>query len=232
MYRRLNGTSDEWRAGLGSNNLLGNFTIAVLHKPQAADEGALVSFWDATTERVSFGMTSAKKPQLKIGATNLTGNGEILTTPATGESVLHVVSKEEGTKAPRWHQRCFTAGIQEHVSDTSTLGNPVTQAGGGLRFGNGTTHGFAQYDLMAAAVWTKVLTDEEINALAASASILGGWKASASGLWMLKQKEVSEEVPDATGNGANQTARTGTTVIESEPQIPYEAVPSPLAMVI
>lgn len=219
--RRFNGTSDELQCSVGGSNLTGAFTIAVLARPQAADEGTFISLWDATTERIAFGVNGSKQPKLKVGATAVSG-AEIEVTPTTGQWGIWVVTKEAGTKNPRWHHYGYDTGVWKHANDGSTVGDPVTQAGGTVRFGNGTTLGFEQADLAAPAVWMSVLSDAEVEALKSAATLLGGWKPSAAGLWLFKQGVVTEKVTDATGNGANQSARTGTESLAEEPPIPYE----------
>lgn len=92
--------------------------------------------------------------------------------------------------------------------------------------------GFGNFDVAAMAVWTKVLSDAEIESLRTTLGSVIGWKALGPvGLWRYKQLLVTEEVPDDTGNGANQSARTGTTVLEEEPPFPYEKVEGSSAQV-
>jgi len=76
--------------------------------------------------------------------------------------------------------------------------------------------------LMAAvAFFNKVLSKAELEEMVTG--VIKDWlKKSPVGMWMFNQKSVSEELKDATGNGADQSSIVGTTVSEEEPPIPYE----------
>jgi hypothetical protein len=220
--RRFNGTTDEIQCSIGGSNLTEAITIAVFARPMAADEGTFIGCWDATTERVAFGVNTNQKPRFKIGGTAISGN-ELTETIPKEEWGIWVTTKTAGTTEPRWHHYGATTKVWGHANDTSTLGNPLTQILGTVRFGQGTTLSALQVDLAAAAVWTKVLSDAEIETLV-SLGTLAAWNTlSPKGLWLFSQKSVETTLPDTTGNGANQSARTGTTVVEEEPPIPYEA---------
>jgi len=54
------------------------------------------------------------------------------------------------------------------------------------------------------------MTDAQIESLAGS---LMAWRQiQPTGMWLLDQDAVAQTVPDLSGNGANQTARNGSTV--------------------
>lgn len=219
MLRRFNGTSDEWKGSIGGSSLTGNFSVVVFGRVEIAEEGTLVSLWDATTERFTFGINASKQPRMKIGATIING-GEIEVVPTTGQFGIWGVSKEAGEKFSRWHHFGFDTGIWKHANDGTLIGNPVTQAGGTVRIGGGP-FGFVKNDFAAVLIATKALSDGEFEALKSS-SFLSAWIPSAAGLWLFKQSSTAEAVSDSTGNGANQTELIGTTVLEEEPPIPYE----------
>lgn len=94
-----------------------------------------------------------------------------------------------------------------------------------IQFGrwNGTEQFKGRY--AAAAIFGKQLNEAELKELAEGSSIQSWLTKSPKGLWMFNQPVVTEEVPDSTGNGADQSSREGTTVFAEEPPIPYLAAP-------
>lgn len=61
------------------------------------------------------------------------------------------------------------------------------------------------------AVYDRVLTDAEVQSIAGVQDALD---LSPVGAWTFDQDSTATDVIDLTGNGANQTARTGTSVVE------------------
>lgn len=75
-------------------------------------------------------------------------------------------------------------------------------------------------DLYASAVWSAVvLTDAQCEQLAFSLS--DWWQIQPSGFWLFDQDAVAQKVVDHTGGGANESARTGTTVGTGSPPLSY-----------
>lgn len=218
--RRFNGTSDELRCSIGAANLTGAFTIAVLARPQAEDEGTLLSFWDATTERVAFGLNAVNQPRLKIGGTTLTG-AELGVEPAPTKYGLWAVTKAAGTAKPRWHHFGYGTSKWTHADDSSTIGDPTTQSGGNIRFGNGTTLGFEQADIASGVVWAKVLPDAELESLLTSSALASWLSLSPAAIWLFAQESIEVALTDSTGNAADQSAIAGTSVLAEAPPIPY-----------
>lgn len=89
-------------------------------------------------------------------------------------------------------------------------GTSTPGSSGIVRFGQKiTTEKFAG-DIECVAVWDRALTDAQVDTLPLS---LQAWFAQAPvGLWLFDQGSTSDNVVDWTGNGANQTAITGTSV--------------------
>lgn len=220
--RRFDGSNDELRTSTGSGNLTGNLSVVTFVRPESAAEGTHISLRDSgATERAVFGHNASKQPRMGIGGTYASG-GEIGYTPSTGAWGIWGYSKESGTKAPRWHHWKATEDTWSHANDSTTMGNPVSQAGGSIRYGAGSM-GFCKVDFAASSLFTRVLSDAEFEELAAAAYLIDWLELEPVTLHLFKQSSVSEEVKDETGNGANQTARTETTVLEEEPPIPYES---------
>lgn len=123
--------------------------------------------------------------------------------------VLVFVSKAAGTATPRF-------GKYVYSSDSWSFSNGAAIAYGGTTCDMvqiGETTADARYfdgDIAAVAAIPSALTDGQIAALPYS---LSSWRSYApDGLWILDQSDTSQAVVDLSGNGANQTSITGTTV--------------------
>jgi hypothetical protein len=231
--RRFNGVNDVIKVSLGSCDwTFGTLAVLIRRNENASFDAFISNHTSAAVRQPTLEINSANKMFL-TGAWSVDHPGatEILT--ANGWYIL-VITKATGTVAPRLHIYRVNTGTWVHENEPGTETNPPSQAGGAIWFGATSAAGnFANADFAAAAEWPgKVLSDAECEALATATSLKAGWKAlSPSGLWTFDQASVETSVEDLTGNGANQTARTGTTVIAEEPPIPYVA-PASLGMVI
>lgn len=222
--RRFDATDDQIGAALGGCNLGGStYSVAVLARPRAAEEASLVQFRDSKAgEQVEFGWDPNRKPYLWTPSAS--AEGTEIATPALNKWGLWAVTKASGSAKPTWHFYDFSSW--EHKEDGSSVGNAPSLAGGSILLrGN---YEFGECDLAAIAVWKASLSNSQIEALAA-AEALEDWIAlnGPVAVWLFDQESVSEAVNDRTAGGANQTARTGTTVVEEEPPIPYVAEEEP-----
>ena len=113
--------------------------------------------------------------------------------------------KASGTSAVVGHKYVYSTGVWTHAgSATAVDGAAVT---GGNILGN--NNGFAsswQGDLALAAIWGRVLTQGEIEALA-KASLDEWLRTGPAALWVPR---ADEPVQDLTGHGAVEILRTGT----------------------
>lgn len=136
------------------------------------------------------------------------------------------VTKDNGTATPRGHKYVYDTNTWTHTDAAGTMGDSASTAGasGTVRLGRVLTAAGDQFDgdIAIMGVWNRVLTDAEIEQLAFS---LQGWYASApDALWLLDQSAVDQKILDLTGNGANETAITGTSVsTNSVPVFSYGA---------
>jgi hypothetical protein len=113
--------------------------------------------------------------------------------------------------AARMHYINYSTGAWQHVSlpsggTSGTTTTPTAVTLGAAPGGSNRLNG----GLAAAAAYDYAMTDEQVETLAYS---LNNWiNLTPAAMWVLDQSDVSQAVIDWTGNGANQTAITGTTV--------------------
>jgi Concanavalin A-like lectin/glucanases superfamily len=230
--RHFNGESDELLVSIGACNLTGAFTIAALVR-----FGNKGTFADIVTNRESGGgariifyRSNTNKATTWINGTNSEVGAEI----AEGSWYIVVVSKASGSVKPTIHLQKVGAAWA-HTEGSAALANAASMTGGHIALGQVETGSGEAFkgDIAAVAEWTSALSNAEVEALG-SVSTLSEWGTAkgAAGLWLFNQASVTEEVKDQTGNGANQSGRTGTTAIAEEPPIPYAAAQARLAMVI
>lgn len=163
----------------------------------------------ATGVGFSVNLTSGGVLQLRTDATAVSGVSALSASTA----YLVAVTKATGAVAPRMHFVNLSTGAATHENSASTLANAstaATRAAFGVNAAG--TGAFYTGDIAAAAVWNTVLTDAQITALSfgsfANWIAAGGLKA----LWQLNQLNDLAALKDLTGNGADQTAITGTSV--------------------
>lgn len=225
--RTFNGSSARIDFSIGGCNLTGAYTFAALQR--RAELGTYDNLFrhrpKAGADLGGFGLNPSNKAEANSGAAV---SESTATIPAL-DWVLIVISKAAGSVKPDFHIYDFTTAEWSHASGTIALGNLATQAEGSIRLGAYETEDFFKGDVAACAEWNgTALTQAEAEALKTATSLKAGWLAkSPSGLWTFEQSSVAEEVKDLTGNGANQTAISGTSVTAEEPPIPYKLAATP-----
>jgi len=118
-------------------------------------------------------------------------------------------TKATGTVTPRLHIYDCTAGTWTHENAGATSANsstPLTRAQLGMTPAGAA---FLTGTMQLAAVWNTVLNDAAFDALVSLQAIIA---AAPQALWILDQASVATPVTDYTGNGADQTAISGTSV--------------------
>lgn len=125
--------------------------------------------------------------------------------------VIVAASKPTGTSIVRFHLYKFSTSTWVHANGASKA-DAAGAAGGSIVIGTVNTDWFVG-DIDAAAFFPSNLSDANIETLATS---LSAWDSlSPAGMWVLDQTDVTVSVTDRTGNGSNQTARSGTTIASS-----------------
>lgn len=145
--------------------------------------------------------------------------------------VLLVVSKGTaaiaGTALMTWWKYVYSSDTWNYEPPVGTGpsdgGLPGTS--GTIRFGQWETGDFLGGDLAVAGMWNRVLIDAEVRGMPFD---LAAWHASGPvGLWVFDQSETTHNLADLTGNGADQSAITATTVsTNSVPVFNYGLGPS------
>lgn len=194
--------------GLGACGLTGAFTIvALVKKGDDSNFQWIVGVNDSTT---------AFKYGLCFDGTTLTGvvngfgdvTGPTLTV-ANGYMLVGF-GKAAGTSTPRFHSYIYGTDTFSHTNASGTQGDPASGAGE-IKFGV-AFNGAEAYagDTAQLAIFNRNLADVEFEQLAFS---LQGWYAAAPvGAWEFDQESTSMPIRDWTGNGANQTSISGTSV--------------------
>lgn len=219
-FRRWNGTSDNLRVSPGAVVGNGAMTLYAYCNPTVIAEpniitlhneagngqydlwifGGFLSFYNGTT---------VVKSAIEVGA-------------ADGPA-FYAWTKTSGTTKPIFYR--YKGGVLTKKEGPEAVPNGGAITGGTIRFGIFNAAEFYKGDMFAAGAVNAALSEAEIEAIA-KAAYLYHWRAlsTPSGLWFFDQSSVEIPVVDATGNGANQTAISGTTVINEEPAIPYKLV--------
>ena len=146
--------------------------------------------------------------------------------PPSGVWLLCAISKTAGSSKARYSYYNFTTETWTHKESVSAF--TATYGGVPAEIHLGQWNGTEQFNgrYAAAMIFGKALSQAEVEALVA-VEFQTDWLALGPlALWQLGQASVEEIVEDITGNGADEVSRTGTTVAEEEPPIPYEAEPT------
>lgn len=196
----------------------GPVTMACIIRLTDSVNGAIL-YAGPSTSTVSFAM-------------EIFSNNYSFTTSAGGQNCvggtnadnwhLAAVSKASGTATPRGHKYVYGTDTWTHSNAAGTAADAgaTPGAGGVVQLGRYATTEFINADIAIIGCWDRVLTDAEVELLPLS---LQSWYHTAPvGLWLLDQAATGTKVLDATGNGANETALTVTSVsTESVPVFSY-----------
>lgn len=134
--------------------------------------------------------------------------------------VLIGADKASGVNNPRFHRYIYSTNVWTHSNgNTGTIGNNTAPGSTGkvLHGKEGTGISFFNGEIALTGIWNRRLSDAEWETLPFS---LMHWHATAPvGLWLFDQSLTTQNVADFTGNGANQTAITGTAVATNHPPV-------------
>jgi hypothetical protein len=209
-----------WAIGTGGLDqlLFGAFTIAAIVKRVGApaDQGALLDFAAGLAgSRGFFRYTDTDTMDYLRGQFQSPGEGPAWS--AADGWVLVAFTKAAGTTTVRYHKGVLSTGADSwtHQNSAGNVDNDnVTCDRVQTRFAE--TGGWVfrgRYGVMGA--WDSILSDATLEGLT---SDYADWEASANvALWRFDQATTSEAVDDQTGNGADQTALSGSTVVTDDP---------------
>lgn len=208
--RTFNGTSDQITTSLGSLGFqFGPGTIAALLLMPAANSAvrwAVFAGADSGTPRYGLGLSAANAPAFRC-------RGNQINAPSTvtlGEWYLLAATKATGTVAPRFHTYRYSNNTFNHENAVATSADSTAPTTNGFLGGENSAV-FWNSDLAVAAVWDIVLTDSQCESLPFN---LSAWYAPKNpvAMWLLDQAAVGMKVLDITGNHADESAISGTSV--------------------
>lgn len=216
MARTFDGAGDEIQVSIGGCNLTGAFTVVVV----ARRNSAATAYHNLCTAHTSanaavYGLeiennADGNQLQVQVGATFVASTF----TVGTADSwCLLAGGKASGTTTPRMHKYVYNTDTWTHQNASGTAGNPTSTASGTVRFGLWQNTDDLDGDLAAAAIFDRNLSDGEVEQMAHS---LQDWLALGPvGMWVFDQQATGTAVNDWTGNGAQQSSVTGTSVATS-----------------
>lgn len=226
FVRGFNGSSDYLRLKAGTCSVSSAFSFwliarttkngveATLLSYQASGGGMVMELFTTTGDKLAIFHNDASE---RVFSTTL--------KEADGWCLIGI-SKGAGESLYRLHKYVFSSKTWTHQNASSKLGAPNSIASGTIGIGHSPVYGLYRAErAQAHGFVNKAMSDAEWEAIPklGALSELTGHAA----LNFFGQALVTEAVTDQTGNGATQSARSGTTAVEEEPPIPYEAAPEP-----
>lgn len=214
--RRFDGVDDEIRCAIGScDRNAGGTTFGILCKKNVnAVWQALIGLHNTLGTAVqAIEISNANSLYWDLDVTGQSVDGQV--TVADGW-VTVLFGKDAGaTATARASKLIMSSGVWTHSNAGGTMTDGVMPgASGTVRFGEWEDGDDFNGWLGCAAVWASNLSDVAREAIAPS---LQAWKNSNPvGLWAFNQDSVATAVVDLMGNGANQSAITGTNVDVAE----------------
>lgn len=222
--RQFNKGSKDWlRFSIGSNNISGAITMAVLvdiTAQEVAGVSCLLGLHTSEAKGKGYLLwVNEGKLSLYNGASTVPSTIEVGT--AEGPLLL-AVTKASGAAKPKFYKYKFSTETWTIVEGGSTLANASAVASGTVRINEWEAAEYSTMKVFGALLDNAANTEATVKSLQAAASI-EGWKSieGPTGAWKLDQTVVTEEVVDMTGNGANQSARSGTEAVAGSPPIPF-----------
>lgn len=207
--RHFDGVDDKITTSPVTPNFLGHGTLAALWRPDDTGNHGIVCGDASGFER--WVLLPVAGDAVYVQYTGFT----TVHTFSADEWYLTIVTKPAASSVIRKHTMPFSTGVWTHADSATTLGD-TGGANTAMHFGwSLNANFFLEGDLAVIGIWVDVeLSDAECETLPTG---LADWVAlSPSGLWPFNQESVGDPVLDITGNGADQTAITGTSVLTGD----------------
>lgn len=221
--RWFDGVDDRINLALGAlGQAWGPATIALLLRPENVAYNATILSLGADNPRVFRYTDTGPGASVNTGLATAYPYPNILL--AANEWSLLVITKAtkaagtSSTSAVRFHRFRFSTSVVERVTAPNAQDFPVPSGGVLLGARSGPSD-FWKGSLGAGAVWNVALTDAQVSELWANLRTSDWWTCSAGqprGLWELNQASTATAVTDLSGNGADQTALVGTSVLAGQ----------------
>ncbi len=217
--REFNGSSDRIVVDDGIVGQLANgpFTLLVLVKPTTLNSGeSYISAVNGSNWVAALQDNAGGGGQLALSDDNEFVTATVGET-ASDWQILAVTCAGPGN-APRFHRKQLGTGSWTHQDSGSTFtGNTIDAAT--MEFAstnNGAFSSFKDCRLAVGAVWVSALSDGQLEGIDTAKTTRSIFDLAPASLWDFNQAAVGTAVKDLMGNGANETTRSGTTVIAGD----------------
>ena len=219
MARRFTGASSEFLTfAPGAATALGNgvTTLAVLHKPATNHRGGILRGLDSGGF-TGLSLSCFDTDTMFVARSGSTGIGAY----GTGSWLLDVIAIASGSATPRRHK--FTVGgAWAHANGAGAVSNSTAVPHSSFRVGRSAADEYYNGDIAAIAGFAANMSNDATVEGYGLETNLAAWLAlSPLFLWRFNQADVTTAVNDVTRGGANQTARTGTSVVADPPGFSY-----------
>lgn len=222
--REFDGTDDELQTATGALDALTYGTLAVLVERLSIDSTHTVVA-PHTSGGTGNGLRTEWTQFNDIALRDSAGGTSNVGSQGTANIWrLLVWRKDTGDVTPRVSIYDYDTASWQHSNGHATLddgGAPGVD--GTIRFGIGQFGGRGHYRIAAAAYWSNEVhwsADSTGDSAIVSSGLKDAYQSwldeSPDGAWKFDQDSVSTAVVDDTGNGADETSLTGTTVITGD----------------
>jgi hypothetical protein len=178
-----------------ANNITGAITMAALVNPEGSGEHVYISLLNEAGSPTGYKLRETTGGHLKLS--NGFGGAEDPSPVADTGWQLLAVTKASGSAKPRFHIYSYTTKTWVHRNASEEMPNGGSVTGGRIRLAGSGSEEYA-----AAALYSRVLSDEEVEDLTTSYE---EWlELEPTGMWLLNQPDVTKPVLDETGGGANE----------------------------
>lgn len=228
MARTFNGTSDVLQFSLGAVPALATTSFACILRRTATGKVGFCDMINAGSSIWSFFVAaSGGGSSNKLSLWNGSATVSPVTTLTGSEGWVFVgFNKATGSAIPRYHKYVYSTDTWTHAT-SSAISNSGAAAGN-FYVANSNGASVLTGDYAIGAVYNVELSDAQFEAMAYSLS--AWWAVQPKGLWILDQDAVGQKVFDQSGNGANESSRTGTSVATTA--VPVFTYGHPLARMV
>ena len=160
------------------------------------------------SSKLAMQFSDTNRIQLIIGSSN---KDTTVGITSSDNWVLAAATRASGSSVPRGHKFVYDTNTWTHTDAGAASGGDSTDlTGGRVQIGRWQTTDFFNGDILLVGAFKRALTDSELESL--PFTLLGAAAAAPDGLWLLDQHATTQAIIDLTGNGANQTSLTNTSV--------------------
>lgn len=220
--REFDGTDDQIVLSGGALGAIGNgaYSIVLLVKPTTLTDARFSISLQVSTTNVLAALQKRSSGNLDLASD--AGGSVGLAGLTAGDWQVIGVSKAAGTTFPRMHRAVRGSGAWTHDDGDAQLAN-VAGTCSRIEVGSKQNAAFDDFRIAIAAVFNTDIGDSGFETIDAGGSTAGVIALGPLAMWEFDQAVVTDPVNDLMAGGANQTARTGTTVITDDDQWNFAA---------